>query len=340
MGIIAIRGISGVKEVIMGSEAQDSVRARAIEWHIRLRHGDDASWDAFAQWLAEDSRHAEIYDEIEQTDIAIESLLPDVTFREAVNEAVNDDDLPLDPPVSRRPRWGLVGGLLAASVAAAVVFVPQLTTSRYDVITGPGQRQIVTLDAGTRVMLNGSTRMTFDRRDPRFASLATGEALFQVQHDSARPFRLEVGDSRVEDLGTVFNVVREAAEVRVAVAEGKILYNPGREAISLEAGQALLDPSSQGSIRISAAPVASVGSWQKGRLVYTGEPLSQVAADLGRALGVRITVSPAIAGRPFSGAIAIDGNDPDQLRRLMPALNVTFDAGPDGWTMKPAGAGR
>ncbi|MCI4589462.1 FecR domain-containing protein [Sphingobium sp. BYY-5] len=320
----------------MGSEAQDSARAQAIEWHIRLRQGDDATWDAFAQWLAEDPRHADAYDEIEETDLTIEALLPDVTFP----EAVNDDDIPLDPPASRWGRWGLVGSLLAVSVAAAIIFVPQLTTSRYEVATGPGQREIVSLDAGTQVMLNGSTRMTFDRKDTRFASLAAGEALFHVQHDSARPFRLKVGDNQIEDLGTIFNVVRDAGEVRVAVAEGKILYNPEREAIPLQAGQALVDSSARGSIRIIPAPVASVGAWQKGHLVYTGEPLSQVAADLGRAIGVRVAVSPAIAGRPFSGAIAIDGNDPDQLRRLMPALNVTFEAGPDGWTMKPAGAGR
>ncbi|MGH6615386.1 FecR family protein [Sphingomonas sp.] len=320
----------------MAFEARDSVRAQAIEWHIRLRHGDGAAWDAFTEWLAEDPRHAEIYDEIEQADLTIEPLLSKVTFL----EAANDTDLPSDSLASRWRWWGLGGGALAASIAAAIVLVPQGSTSRYEVVTGPGQRQIVTLEAGTQVTLNGSTRMTFDRKDPRFASLAAGEALFQVQHDSAKPFALEVGESRVEDLGTVFNVVRDAGEVRVAVAEGKVLYKSQKEAIPLQAGQALLDPSSAGAIRVTRAPIASVGAWQKGRLVYTGEPLSQVAADLGRALGIRITVAPDIAGRPFSGAIAIDGTGPDQLRRLMPALNVTIEPEAGGWTMKSAGAGR
>ncbi|MES2056487.1 MAG: FecR domain-containing protein [Pseudomonadota bacterium] len=320
----------------MASDARHSVRAQAIEWHIRLRHGDDASWDAFAEWLAMDPRHAESYDEIEQADLAIEPLLSDVVFL----EAANDTDAPSDPPASRWTWWGLGGGALAASIAAAIVLIPQGSTSRYEVVTGPGQREIVTLEAGTQVTLNGSTRMTFDRKDPRFASLAAGEALFQVQHDNARPFALEVGESRVEDLGTVFNVVRDAGEVRVAVAEGKVLYKSEKEAIPLQAGQTLVDLPSAGAVRVTRAPIASVGAWQKGRLVYTGEPLSQVAADLGRALGVRITVAPDIAGRPFSGAIAIDGTGPDQLRRLMPALNVTFESGTNGWAMKSAGAAR
>lgn len=316
----------------MASEGQDSVRARAIEWHIRLRHGDGETWEAFADWLAEDPRHAETYDEIEQADLAIEPLLPEVTFREAANDT--------DPPGSPWRWWGLAGGALAASIAAAVIFIPHGQTSRYEVATGPGQHETVALDAGTRVVLNGSTRMTFDRNDPRFASLVAGEALFRVRHDGARPFGLQVGESRVEDVGTVFNVVRDEGAVRVAVAEGKILYTSAKEAIPLGAGQALFDRSSAGAVRVTQAPVGSVGGWEKGRLVYTGEPMSQVAADLGRTLGIRITASPDISDRPFSGAIAIDGSGPGQLRRLMPALDVTFEAEAGGWRMKSASAGQ
>lgn len=324
----------------MTSEARDSVRAQAIEWHIRLRHGDDEAWEAFAGWLAEDPLHAEIYDEIEQADLAIEPLLPDLTFREAANDTASDNDAPSDPRAPRWRWWGLGGGVLAASIAAALAFFPQGSASRYEVATGPGQREIVTLEAGTRVLLNGSTRMTFDRKDPRFAALAAGEALFEVKHDSARPFALEVGGSRVEDLGTVFNVVRDAGTVRVAVAGGKVLYRSGKEAIPLQAGQALVDTASTEDIQVTRAPAGSVGAWQKGRLVYTGEPLARVAADLARALGVRITVSPDIADRPFSGTIIIDGTGPDQLRRLMPALDVTFEGEAGDLTMKSAGAGR
>lgn len=321
----------------MAPETQDSARARAIEWHIRLRDGDGAAWDAFADWLAEDPRHAEVYDEIERADLAIEPLLPDVTFR----EAANDTDEPLAAPARPTRRWALAGGALAASIAAAIALAPHLASDRYEVVTQAGERHLVTLDPATQVILNGSTRMTFDRKDPRFASLAEGEALFRVRHDSANPFRLDVGENRVEDAGTVFNVVHDGGEVRVAVAEGRVVYNPEGNAIALDAGQALVDRSGSDTVRVSHVPVETVGSWQKGRLVYLSAPLSQVAADLGRALGVRITVAPAIADRPFSGNIALDGSGPEQLDRLKLALNVALETGPHGWTMKPVnGAGR
>lgn len=316
----------------MPSESPDSIEARAIEWHIRLRDGDDAIWEGFAEWLAEDPRHAAAYDAIEQADLAIEPLLSHVVIREAANDVE-------ERPAHGGWRWALAGGGLAASAAAALLLLPQAESSRYEVATRPGERQVVQLDPATRVTLNGATRMTFDRKDPRFASLAGGEALFQVRHDSARPFRLEVGSNIVEDAGTVFNVVHETGEVRVAVAEGKVVYNPGRGAVPLEAGQALVDRQNS-DVDVTRIPVERVGSWKTGSLPYSAAPLSRVAADLSRAMDVRITVAPDLADRPFSGTIALDGSGPEQLRRLQLALNVRLEKGPDGWIMKPvAGAG-
>ena len=333
---INVSAVSQVTRVLMGSSMDNNLQTRAIEWHVRLRYGDEATWDAFADWLEQDPRHRVAYEAIEQADLAIEPLLPQVVFPETQRVA----DAPESTPVSRSHRWWLAGGALAASIAALVVFLPQLASSRYEVTTGPGQRQTIALDATTEVILNGSTRMTFDRKNPRFAALASGEALFRVHHDNARPFMLELGNnSRLQDVGTVFDVVRDSSQVRVAVAQGEVIYSAQARETSLSAGQALLAHSDSATVSVITIPVAAIGAWQDGRLIYTGQPMSQVAVDLGRALGVQITVSSAIANRPFTGVIALDGAGSGQLERLKVALNVDLVAGPTGWTMKPVDDG-
>ena len=322
----------------MGAEGHDHLQARAIEWHVQLRHGDEAVWEAFAQWLSEDPRHAAAYDAVERLDLAIEPLLAELNVQQDANGVVAPRR-----GFARRPRpWRLIGGALAASILAAVGLWLGLAAGRYEVQTGPAERQVVQLDAATQVILNGSTHIVFDRRNARSASLVSGEALFRVDHDSARPFTVKLGESEVRDVGTVFNIVRNTDEVRVAVAEGAVVYSPKGRAIPLGAGQALVDsPSSPGPIRVTQIPTTAVGAWRDGRLIYSQAPLSRVAADLGRSLGVRIIASPIIADRLFSGTIILDGTGTNQLGRLMLALNVTLEAGPDGWIMKPAnGAAR
>jgi transmembrane sensor len=320
----------------MSSEADTSVQALAMDWHIRLRDGDDATWDAFAEWLAEDERHALAYDAVERDDLALDELLPHVTFREAANDSADE---PAMPPARRRWPLGLVGGGLAASAAAilAVVLLPLGGQDRYDVATRSGEVRVVRLDPATEVILNGATRMTFDRKDPRFASLEGGEAFFRVRHDADNPFRLTVGQHVVEDAGTQFNVVHEAGEVRVAVSEGKVVYNPSGAAIALAAGQALVDRAGTDVVRVSDVEIDSVGSWRNRSLVYAQAPLSQVAADIGRTLGARIEVSRDIAARPFSGTVVLQSTDIEHLDRLGRVLDVELERKADGWLMKPTG---
>ena len=314
---------------------QDQIRTRAIEWHVRLRDGDGAEWEAFSDWLAEDIRHGEAYDRVEASDQDIEHILPSLVFREAANDggAVENENA-VRPAWTRR--W-VVGGLVAAASVAAVMFVlPSVGTDRYSVQTATGEKRTVTLDPQTRVVMNGGTTVQFDRNDPRFASLVTGEAMFHVRHDEAKPFTLHVGENLVRDVGTVFNVVRSAGGIRVAVSEGKVIYNPDAERVALNPGQALFAPAGSANIRVENVSRDAVGAWEQGRFIYDGEPLSQVAADLERSLGVKISVDATIANRAVSGSIVLDGKGPSQIERLKYALDVSIITGPAGWAMKPA----
>src|SRR5579871_3975762 len=286
------RGISGMREIDMEIEVPQPLRTQAIEWHVRLRHGDDAVWEAFVEWLAEDPQHAAAYDLIESADELVDPLLPELVFREGGND---DEGIAPSPPRDRR--WPLWGGAIAAAIVAALVIAPQFASGRYDVVTGPGERRVIALDAGTRIELNGSTRMTLDHKNPRFAALDGGEAFFEVRHDAAHPFAIEIGQDRVVDVGTAFNVVRDAAETRVAVAEGKVGYKADGSTIPLTAGNALVVEAVSGAARVTRIEVTTVGGWRNGRFTYSGQPLTQVASDLGRALGLRIKVSPQIAAR-------------------------------------------
>ena len=133
----------------------------------------------------------------------------------------------------------------------------------------------------------------------------------------------------------MFNAVRQDDETRVAVAEGAVTYNPGREAVPLHAGDSLV---SRGPASLAVAHTApgNIGSWRSGRLSFDHEPLSRVADDLGRSLGTHIQVSPVIASRQFSGVVQLDRSGPAQLSRLATVLQVDLRPTRNGWTMGAA----
>lgn len=314
-----------------------AIRAEAIAWHIRLRDGRAQDWDDFAQWLERDPRHSPAYDAVAIDDAALDRTLVDWSREAGVG--INDNEPLADQPLMGR-RW-LVGGLGAAAAAAALMFTTPWSSPRadiYEVATAAGEQRVVMLAGKDRVALNGDTRIRLDRKHPRFASLLSGEAAFAIVHDPQAPFELAVGDARVIDIGTAFNVVRTPSGHKVEVSQGSVLYNPAGEKIELVAGQTLTSVTGERRILVSRTPAAEVGGWQRGRLSYRSVALSEVAADISRSIGTPISVKPAIAGRSFTGTIEIDRNERRLFARLGALLDVDARRDARGrWTLGPIG---
>ena len=146
------------------------------------------------------------------------------------------------------------------------------------------------------------------------------------------PFEVKVGDDVLQDLGTVFAVLHDDETTEIAVSEGAVLYNPAREAVRIAPGQKL---SEQGSDRVllAQADPRTVGGWRTGRLSYSGAPLTRVAADLRRNLGVTVRVDPALSARRFTGLVQLDGGQELLFERLSALLEVQAVRTGNGWTL-------
>lgn len=315
----------------MTPDSGPSLRDQATEWHVRIAGGSAGDWEAFIAWLEADPAHQTAFDAVEMAVAEADEALHDMARPHHANpvpEAANDE------PANPSRRWW-IGGALAASLAFVVAIGSNALfgSDPYQVMTGPGQTQTVTLPSGDRIALNGETRLTLDRKNPRYASLDQGEAVFTIRHDPSDPFVLYMGDNRVEDVGTVFSAAHGGEGIRVSVAEGAVLYNPDSEAVTLTAGRALHDAGGTSPIVVSTIDPSAVGAWQRGRLSYSGAPYSAVAADLGRAIGQRVILDPALAGRQFTGTIRIDQPEAQLFTDIDALLGVTSVHDKAGWRL-------
>lgn len=304
------------------ADAWNRIDEEAAAWQVRLRDASSADWEAFTAWLEADPAHGAAYDLVALADLELDGLPP--------AEPVRVIETPAPRRIGRRSVFGWGG----AAVAAALVGVITLNMggSTYDVATGAGERRVIALEDGSRIALNGGTRLVLDRDDPRFARVEQGEALFTVVHDDARPFRVEAGEARLVDMGTVFNVVHDGGRTDVAVSEGAVRWHRGGARVDLTAGMAL---SQRGTERpaVVRTELTAVGGWRAGRLSYSGARYDEVATDLSRNLGAPVSIGADAAARRFSGVIVIDRDAAVTMERVGALLELNARRTGDGWSL-------
>lgn len=289
----------------------ETIRERALEWAVRAGDPEFTDWDAFTRWLEESPAHASAYD-------AVSTAVADgAGLAAAVPQVANDDEPAIARPVRRR--WAI--GALAVSLALALGIGSLLRgNDRYIVETAPGEMTTVALSDGSSLTLSGGTRLELDRDDARYARLAQGQALFTIRHDAKKPFVVLAGDDRLVDAGTVFEVELDAKLMQLAVSEGLVLYNPGKEDVKVAPGRMLSKRVGAKDYTLASLPVEQVGEWREGRLTFDGMGLDTIAQRLTRATGVAFEAdgNERSAGS-YSGSIVTASlrKDPQSLGPLL-----------------------
>lgn len=215
-------------------------------------------------------------------------------------------DTPAENPLWKRPAlWA--GVAAAAAVAFAVIVgLPQFmgTTSSAPQIaerpgvgvykTALGDQEKITLADGSVVTLNTASRIEARMNDnERTIRLLEGEAFFEVAHDPSRPFSVYAGDGVTVAVGTAFSVRLEKNSVEVVVTEGKVSYSrvaevPAPEPVAfVAAGETGLFGDSVIIDRIDLEAIDRKLSWIDGKLIFSGDPLSSVVADISRYADIR-----------------------------------------------------
>lgn len=306
------------------AEDRTDMETAALDWVIRLRDPGFDGWEDFEAWLSADPAHADAYHRLAIADEDMADLLKAAPPKPLIA-------MPERHPLSRRA-W--MGGAIAASVAALVgIGMIDRQPSLYRIETAPGMRRTITLDDGSSIALNGGTKIKLSRRDPRYAVLESGEALFDVVHDESAPFKVAVGDARLIDVGTRFNVLREGKATAVQVAEGAVIYNPDSEAVRLNPGQTLSARDGDAKLVLGSVAPAAVAGWKDGRLIYDGQTMAEVAADLARWSGQTVRADPRVAGQRFRGVLSLA--DGDDIVRLAPLLDVDVRRSGQIWVLSP-----
>ncbi|MGE5567349.1 MAG: FecR family protein [Parcubacteria group bacterium] len=302
------------------SAAADTLRTpdeAAAWWDSRLRSPlcTDADREAFAAWR-EDPDHAEAFERLQTgIDALHEAFLASPELR-----AMSDRALELKAP---QPYARMAAGIAAAAVLAAGGWfaatqpapAPHGGASGLQVAsgegslyqTGVGERSTITLTDGSKITLNTRSRVEVNYTpERRGITLISGQALFEVAHNKARPFVVTAGPRQVTAVGTAFDIRLDGAKVQVTMVEGKVKVEPTRPTLlqkavasqqSLVAGQQLVATLDSIGSTVQPADAAKTTSWREGRVVFADTPLPQAVAEMNRYLPSPILIGDAALSR-------------------------------------------
>lgn len=166
----------------------------------------------------------------------------------------------------------------------------------------------------------------------RGVELKRGEALFSVEHDSARPFVVAAGAGQVTVTGTRFDVRRDEDQTRVVVEAGtvKVRGRTPDSVVTLTAGLGT-HVDSQGLVAAAyAVNTEALTAWRANKLVFNNASLSEVAREVSRYREQPLRVStPAVGNLRLTSVFK--ANDTDALLKALPhILPVAVRTLPDG----------
>jgi transmembrane sensor len=160
----------------------------------------------------------------------------------------------------------------------------------------------------------------------------TGEGAFTVA-PGARPFRVRLQGTVVEDLSTAFLVRPDGDGAVVTVTEGAVVVGAPRD--TLRQGVAAQVGADGAVHRLGADAVARETAWMRGLLVFADAPLGEVVARIARWSGRPVTVAPALAARRVTVTFAGERVDA-MVQVLATTVGARAEAVGGGWRVVAA----
>jgi len=220
-------------------------------------------------------------------------------------------------------------------------------TESYLSQTATGEHKFFRLPDGTAVTLNaGSTIRVLPSFNKTLREISLeGEALFDVTHDSSRPFIIHTTTMDVKVLGTILNVRAYADDKKTetTLIRGKVevtLNTPGHKTIILHPHQKIVvmqnmvktnDTQEKQSPRndkniyeikelsdIQNDSTVNEILWARSKLAFDNERLEDIAATLEREFGYVITVDDKLKSNRYTGTF-----DNKSIEDILNALQLS-----------------
>jgi transmembrane sensor len=197
----------------------------------------------------------------------------------------------------------------------------------YNIIETPpgGQYQIILPD-GSKVWLNSSSYLRYPVRfigNERRVDIS-GEAYFEVAHNSSMPFRVINKNQIVEVLGTHFNIMAYPDEnsTNTTLLEGSIKIIEKNKSKIISPGQQ--SRVKNGEINVASVDVTEVTAWKDGYFMFKNEDIQSIMRQLSRWYNLQVEFQGYFPEKVFGAKISRTRNVSEVLELLESTGSIHF----------------
>lgn len=197
----------------------------------------------------------------------------------------------------------------------------QATAEVFNTIVTPrGGKYQLTLPDGSKVWMNAASTLRYPTAfngETREVFL-TGEAYFEVAHNPAQPFHVQLNSMKVEVLGTHFNVMAYENEAAIAttLVEGSVRVSSPSQQMRLKPGQQALGENDGNMKMISDVDIQQVLAWKNGYFQFNNERFDRLMRQIERWYNVSVVYKGTVPDRNFGGKISRSSPLDDVLKAL------------------------
>ena len=189
-------------------------------------------------------------------------------------------------------------------LSISYVFLPKNNNrsiaSLEEKITKAGQKSIITLFDGTKIILNANSKLRYPHHFSKSSRevYLIGEAYFEVAHDTTRPFVVKSGKVSTTVLGTKFNICAfpEDKNIKVSLVEGKVLVSGNikdekSHSFYLSPKQQFVFNKINNTREIKGFNILEEVGWKDNKYVFKNTPIKKVFKNLSRSFGVKFALN-------------------------------------------------
>jgi Fe2+-dicitrate sensor, membrane component len=161
-----------------------------------------------------------------------------------------------------------------------------------EVSTLNGQELNIYLPDGTQVFLNASSSirypLTFAEKE-RLVTM-TGEAYFNVKHSDTKPFKIQLHDQIIEDLGTEFNVNAYSDEpnIKTTLIRGSVKITQSGNSVLLKPNQQAITNNSKPIQVVYAYNIDQIIAWKEGYFSFKDDSIEEIMKQIARWYDVKV----------------------------------------------------